>query len=142
MAHVLDVNGEFRTISALERNLTKTKQPREIFFTNEHLQHYLKPWIAHRMIDKPEPYDPLFIAPRGKGFDPNNLQQYIKRIYRRVGLPKLSSHSGRAATVKRCLNSGETLQFAAKVVGHRSVNTTSKYERYHSDEIAEKVGRM
>ena len=135
---VLDVmndDGSLKKQTFLYRDLTKTRQSRAIFLVDPVLIKYLKPYIKQRTMEHITSNSRLFVSTRGNDYNGNRLAQYIKRVYRSVGLPDLSSHSGRAATAKRFLSQGKTLKFVGTVLGHTSTATTAKYDRVRDDEV-------
>lgn len=138
---VMDDNGEIKNQSHLYRNLTKTRKCRTIFLADPNLKKYLLPYVQQRCLDTINSDSPLFVTPRGHKYTGNNLAQHIKRVYKEVGLPNLSSHSGRAATAKRYLSKGKTLKFVSEVLGHSSVATTAKYDRVSNDEILQAMAQ-
>ncbi len=142
ISDVMTDSGELKSSAFLYRDETKTRQAREIYLVHPIVKKYIEPYLKVRIQEKVKDKSPLFLAPRGGQFDGNNLQQYIKRVYKIVGLPKLSSHSGRAATAKRYLAKGKTLKFVGAILGHASTATTAKYDRVYNDEILSEMAEL
>lgn len=141
VSDVMHEDGSIKDKTFLFRDLTKTRKSRAIFLIHPILKKYLKPYLKQRLLDKLTTDSRLFVSARGNNYSGNNLAQYMKAIYKSVGLSQLSSHSGRAATAKRYLSQGKTLKFVGGILGHTSTATTAKYDRVGDDEILEELAK-
>lgn len=76
---------------------------------------------------------------------PNNMQQYIGRLYRSMGLHGCSSHSGRrsfiTAAARVANNFGCSLKDVQRIAGHKYIDTTERYVD-PSTQVAMLVGAL
>ena len=75
----------------------------------------------------------------------NNLQQYVGRLYRSMGLQGCSSHSGRrsfiTAAARAANNYGCSLKDVQRIAGHKYIDTTERYVD-PSTQVAMLVGAL
>lgn len=86
----------------------------------------------------PRGKSPVVLSARGwEAMSPNNLAQFLGRLYRRHGLDA-SSHSGRRSVITKLARTandhGCSLFDVMKVAGHKDIETTEAYV-VHSDKV-------
>ncbi len=98
------IDGEVQQETYLQshqtKNTTDKKEGRKVYLQHPKLQRALSEYISaisNEYSAKSISVDkrPLFLSARGLSISADSMVHIIKRIYRRHGLPTLSSHSGR-----------------------------------------------
>ncbi len=101
---------------------------------SSHTMLIIDEWLKARMDVPSLFYDPDTLEP----LKPNGLGQMLKRIARRIGVTgRISAHRWRDLFATEYIKAGGDLVTLAKLMGHKSVNTTADhYVGFTSDEIA------
>lgn len=76
----------------------------------------------------------------GRISDPIHLQNDLKKLKRKLGLPnevKISFHKLRHIYATYCLESGASLEFVRKTLGHHNLTVTKKYLHLSNDKLQE-----
>ena len=78
---------------------------------------------------------PLFGTQKRAAFSANTLCQTLNTLYRRAGLDRASSHSGRRSfiTTLASMGVGVGVRVLASLAGHRSIATTQLYIDVNDD---------
>jgi integrase len=155
VSDLITIGGEIRSEIALRAAITKGCKPRTVWLsvrTRSLLQCYIDHRLQHKQgVSLNAEYQGLipsscFIL-SSKGFpyslkakrrlmnDGNEKIYYasdtvellIREIYRKVGLKKASSHSGRRSLASKLNASNVPLETIARTLGHREIQTTLLY---------------
>jgi integrase/recombinase XerD len=128
---VLAEDGNVRNHFQVRRRDSKTNTNRDIYLSNPKLRRALKGYIDHRHKTEGPNITAgsfLFRSQKGGGFSPNSLQQMVKRLARKAGLPEtVSSHSGRRFFASRVLAAGTDVKSLSALLGHASVRQSISY---------------
>jgi integrase/recombinase XerD len=83
--------------------------------------------FRHKLIDMESAY--LFPAPSGDHISINSVQQYMRRLAKRIGLScsRCSPHVLRHTFATRAVANGANLFALKSIMGHSSLQTTAKY---------------
>lgn len=129
-----DVHGEggkIRKQFHVRKADSKTKVNREIFLSNPKLRQTVREYIKYRMeIEGPElnPTSFLFKSQKGSGFSANTMQQLVKRLCIKAGLPpEVSSHSGRRTFATKLIADGVDIKSVSTLLGHANIRQTCSY---------------
>ena len=77
--------------------------------------------------------DFVFTSDRGNHPDTADLRRALVRYYKRIGVPFKKFHAYRATFCTNLCKAGVPIQIASKLLGHKSVEVTSKYYTSVSD---------
>ncbi|NVJ93214.1 MAG: site-specific integrase [Methylocystaceae bacterium] len=128
---VLDTSGELRDHFQITRANSKTNTNREVFLTNPRVRRSVSRYIEQRQSEEGVAFNTnsfLFRSQKASAFTPNTMQQMIKRLFRRAGLPEsASSHSGRRGFATSLIARGIDLKSVSVLMGHATVNQTAAY---------------
>ncbi|OEJ64572.1 tyrosine-type recombinase/integrase [Magnetovibrio blakemorei] len=142
---VLNQNNAIRDHFQIRRANSKTNQNREVFLSNPKIQRALRTYLDWRRDHDPVAItqtSPLFRSQKGGAFTPNSLQQMMKRIFRRAGLPEsVSSHSGRRSFATKLITGGIDIKSVSVLMGHRNISQTSEYCQSNPDVLRSAVVR-
>lgn len=128
---VLNEDNSIKDHFQIKRANSKTNQNREVFLSNQKVRRALRAYIDYRcdhdrvaMV----PSSPLFRSQKGGAFTPNTMQQLMKRLFRRAGLPETtSSHSGRRSFATKLISHGTDIKSVSVLMGHKSISQTAAY---------------
>ncbi len=68
------------------------------------------------------------------------LEQVMREIYKKCGLPSASSHSGRKSLCTNAVISGVNIENVARILGHASPETTIDYVVIQPKRVEEMCG--
>ena len=71
--------------------------------------------------------DPLFITRSGKSILIRNIRQIINRCFREVEIQKATVNDLRNTFIAQQIISGASLEYIAKIVGHRRLSSTERF---------------
>lgn len=125
VSDVFDEKGVIRETVNLTRNMTKGQKQRFAYIVSETLQAALRNYIAIRKNSKRNGW--LFLTQSGLKFDPDTLQKWFGRLYKKAGITGASSHSGRRTFITRLIEQGADIKAVSRLAGHSNINTTSEY---------------
>ncbi|WP_419798854.1 MAG: tyrosine-type recombinase/integrase [Terasakiella sp.] len=128
---VMNADGEIRQQFQIKIANSKTKRNREVFLSNLHVRRAIQNYIDYRRATEGPDLNPnafLFRSQKGSGFSGNTMQQLVKNLFIKSGLPDTtSSHSGRRTFATRLINSGVGLKNLSTLMGHATVNQSAEY---------------
>lgn len=128
---VMAADGELRDHFQIKRANSKTRTNREVFLTNHKVRRSLITYLEFRREQDGDVFSyeaPLFRTQKGLRFTGNTMQQMLKRLFVKAGLPSsVSSHSGRRGFATRLISSGVDLKSVQVLMGHSSVGQTGQY---------------
>jgi len=112
----------------LERNIPLNKA------VKKSIDEYLK--------DRPdeEKNDHLFITRTGHPLLIRNIRQIISRCFREVGIEKATVNDLRNTFIAHQLRNGASVEYIAKLVGHRRLSSTERFLNIVKEEIQKKEG--
>ena len=120
---ILDGNGKVRDSFHLKADQAKGDKGRTIYLTNKKLRKNLEAYLAERGND---PNRHLFKSQK-TAFSANTMQMLIKRLYEKAGIKGAKSHSGRRTFATRLIEAGYDIKSVSVLMGHSSIQTTSRY---------------
>jgi len=82
-------------------------------------------YIKIREEGKPE--DPLFITRSGKSILIRNIRQIINRCFREVEIQKATVNDLRNTFIAQQIINGASLEYIARIVGHRRLSSTERF---------------
>jgi len=131
LSDVMDADGEIHHQFQIKIANSKTNRNREVFLSNQRVRRAIKSYINHRRATEGPDLHPdafLFRSQKGSGFTGNTMQQLVKRLFVKSGLPdSTSSYSGRRTFATRLINSGVGLKNLSSLMGHATVNQSAEY---------------
>lgn len=154
--HVLFANGKIKEEIHLPASICKLLKPRTVWLTNKTSREIIQQWIDHRLVKKwgisgraefqgliPESRflytvrgAPYSLQPKPRKLDSgmvreywacDSLEQAMREIYKKCGLPLASSHSGRKSLCTNAVVNGVPIETVARILGHASPETTIDY---------------
>lgn len=167
VADVLHPSGLIREEVSLRAEITKGCKQRLIYLTNPKIIAALERYIEWRKAKRfgcsldgkkyrgMMPKTKLILTWKGTGYGLNtkrvrnsegekveykaadSLQDYIKDLYRKAGMFKASSHSGRRTFASRLLESGEQLETIQALLGHSDLDHLEPYLEINQDTLRE-----
>lgn len=131
VSDVLSADGDIRDHFQIKKINSKTNQNREIFLTNQKVRRALEKYLQQRRDQEGLALNPsshLFKSQKASHFTPNTMQQLVKRLFRKTGIPEsASSHSGRRFFATNLISRGFDLKSVSVLMGHSNVNQTAQY---------------
>ena len=135
---ILDGNGKVRDSFHLKADQAKGDKGRTIYLTNKKLRKNLEAYLAERGND---PNRHLFKSQK-TAFSANTMQMLIKRLYEKAGIKGAKSHSGRRTFATRLIEAGYDIKSVSVLMGHSSIQTTSRYINENPVRLAEMVANL
>ena len=139
---LINEKGELRERGELTRRQTKTNNWRTLYWLHPGIKKYVLPYIKARLYAGANRSDLLFEKRTGGAYRASNLAMWMKRTYRKLGLPDCSSHSGRAGMITHLIDATGNVKLAQMAVGHTNVKTTLRYQRVTEDQIMKTLRSM
>lgn len=87
-----------------------------------------------------EKNDHLFITRTGHPLLIRNIRQIISRCFREVGIEKATVNDFRNTFIAHQLKNGASVEYIARLVGHRRLSSTERFLNVVKDEIQKKEG--
>jgi len=87
-----------------------------------------------------EKSDHLFITRTGHPLLIRNIRQIISRCFREVGIEKATVNDFRNTFIAHQLKNGASVEYIAKLVGHRRLSSTERFLNIVKEEIQKKEG--
>ena len=84
--------------------------------------------------------DHLFITRTGQPLLIRNIRQIISRCFREVGIEKATVNDLRNTFIAHQLKNGASVEYIAKLVGHRRLSSTERFLNIVKEEIQKKEG--
>lgn len=84
--------------------------------------------------------DHLFITRTGQSLLIRNIRQIISRCFREVGIEKATVNDLRNTFIAHQLKNGASVEYIAKLVGHRRLSSTERFLNIVKEEIQKKEG--
>ena len=101
------------------------KTPARDIPLNKSAKKAINEYIKTRGEGKPE--DPLFITRSGKSILIRNIRQIVNRCFREVEIEKATVNDLRNTFIAQQIISGASLEYIAKIVGHRRLSSTERF---------------
>ena len=92
---------------------------------NKSAKKAINEYIKIREQGKPE--DPLFITRSGKSILIRNIRQIINRCFKEVEIQKATVNDLRNTFIAQQIGNGTSLEYIAKIVGHRRLSSTERF---------------
>ena len=86
--------------------------------------------------------DRIFIGQHGEKICPRIVQRFVARYAKDAGLENISPHALRHTFAKSLLDSGASLNEVAKLLGHKSLDSTARYTQPSEADLQIAVERM
>jgi len=112
------------------------KTPARNIPLNKSVKRALTEYIKARGEGKTE--DPLFITRSGKSILIRNIRQIINRCFREVEIQKATVNDLRNTFIAQQIVSGASLEYIAKIVGHRRLSSTERFLNLVKEETQKK----
>lgn len=123
ISDILDSSG--KVLGFINLKVTKGQKMRTVYIPDT-LRNILSLYLS--TFDKPLKFnEALFRSQKGSNFTPNTMQCLLKRIYVKCSLTNCSSHTGRRSFATRLIEEGADIKAVSSLMGHSSINMTSKY---------------
>ncbi|MDO8741565.1 MAG: tyrosine-type recombinase/integrase, partial [Candidatus Roizmanbacteria bacterium] len=87
-----------------------------------------------------EKSDHLFITRTGHPLLIRNIRQIISRCFREVGIEKATVNDLRNTFIAHQLKNGTSVEYIAKLVGHRRLSSTERFLNIVKEDIQKKEG--
>jgi len=84
--------------------------------------------------------DHLFITRTGQPLLIRNIRQIISRCFREVGIEKATVNDLRNTFIAHQLKNGASVEYIAKLVGHRRLSSTERFLNIVKEEVQKKEG--
>lgn len=121
LSSVLDSQGRIKP----EMEITgKGDFCRTVYLSNKKLKKNLAEYLATRESENLN--RPLFLSQKDR-FCSSSLQRVFKTLYHKAGINGASSHSGRRTFVTKLIENGFDIKSVSILMGHRSIQMTSRY---------------
>lgn len=137
VSDILSADGGIRDHFQIKKINSKTNKNREVFLTNPRVRRSLEKYLQQRRDLEGVAFNTsshLFRSQKGASFTANTMQQLVKRLFRKSGLPETaSSHSGRRGFATALISSGVDLKSVSVLMGHSNVNQTAQYAQENPD---------
>jgi len=142
-------DGELLTETYLEpdqtKNTTDKKDGRKVYLSHPKLRDALNEYVSVETKQNRETdrvlKRPLFLSSKNLTISADSMVHIIKRAYRKVGYPNLSSHSGRryfATMLGREVNNAKELQ---EYGGWKSIQMAYRYVETNEKEMKERLNK-
>jgi site-specific recombinase XerD len=112
------------------------KTPARDIPLNKSAKRALTEYVKARGEGKAE--DPLFITRSGKSILIRNIRQIINRCFREVEIQKATVNDLRNTFIAQQIVNGASLEYIAKIVGHRRLSSTERFLTLVKDEAKKK----
>lgn len=112
------------------------KTPERDIPLNKSVKKALAEYIKARGEGKGE--DPLFITRSGKSILIRNIRQIINRCFREVEIQKATVNDLRNTFIAQQILAGASLEYIAKIVGHRRLSSTERFLNLVKEETQKK----
>ena len=86
--------------------------------------------------------DRVFIGQRGEPVQPRIVQRMVARYAKEAGLEDVTPHTLKHTYSKSLLDSGASLVEVSKLLGHKSLDSTTRYTQPSDMELQDAVERM
>ncbi|PIY72529.1 hypothetical protein COY87_00495 [Candidatus Roizmanbacteria bacterium CG_4_10_14_0_8_um_filter_33_9] len=118
------------------------KNPAREIPLNKSAKKALGEYIKVRDSEAKDPH--LFITRSGKPILIRNIRQIINRCFREVGIEKATVNDLRNTFIAQQLLNGASLEYIAKIVGHRRLSSTERFLNMVKEEVTkkEKLGEL
>lgn len=109
---------------------------------NKSAKKALGEYIKVRDSEAKDPH--LFITRSGKPILIRNIRQIINRCFREVEIEKATVNDLRNTFIAQQLLNGASLEYIAKIVGHRRLSSTERFLNMVKEEVTkkEKLGEL
>ena len=126
--------GDVKETGLYIKNYGKT--PAREIPLNKSVRRAINEYMKARESGKPE--DPLFITRSGKSILIRNIRQIINRCFREVEIQKATVNDLRNTFIAQQIVSGASLEYIARIVGHRRLSSTERFLTMVKDETQKK----
>ena len=139
--------GELLTETYLEadqtKNTTDNKDGRKVYLSHPKLRDALNEYVSveTKKFKSEVLKRPLFLSSKNLSISADSMVHIIKRAYRKVGYPNLSSHSGRryfATKLGSEVNNAKELQ---EYGGWKSIQMAYKYVETNEEEMKDRLNK-
>ncbi len=134
---ITDVSISERKGSVLVRNGKGRKQ--RVVTLGSEIRKELTDWLEMRPMAST---DYLFIGQKGEPIHPRVVQRLIERYAEEAGLENVTPHVLRHTFARELLDCGASTFEVAKLLGHSSLDSTSRYVMPSEDDLQNVVERM
>ncbi len=120
--NVVDGSGKIKETFILGNDQSKgSNGGRTIYLTNKTVRKNLQAYLDTRDSGT------MLFQSQKSGFCPNSLQQVFKRMYVKAEIDGAKSHSGRRTFATRLIQAGYDIKSVSLLMGHKSIQMTSRY---------------
>ena len=103
---------------------------------NKSVKKAISEYVKAREVGKSE--DPLFITRSGKAILIRNIRQIINRCFREVEIQKATVNDLRNTFIAQQIVAGASLEYIARIVGHRRLSSTERFLNLVKEETQKK----
>lgn len=105
---------------------------------NKAVKKSIEDYLGDRTIQNKDDY--LFITRTGHPLLIRNIRQIISRCFREVGIEKATVNDFRNTFIAHQLKNGASVEYIAKLVGHRRLSSTERFLNIVKEDIQKKEG--
>lgn len=121
-------NIDFRTGECVV--LGKGNKERTVYLNNKSM-YYLERYLGN-FVDADRP---LFMNARGRGMTKQNIEELMRIIGKRAGVPKVHPHRFRRTMATNAMKRGMPVQYIQVILGHSKLDTTMIYCIYDKEVV-------
>lgn len=105
---------------------------------NKAVKKSIDDYLKNRSVQKTDGH--LFITRTGNPLLIRNIRQIISRCFREVGIEKATVNDFRNTFIAHQLKNGASVEYIARLVGHRRLSSTERFLNVVKEEIQKKEG--
>ena len=126
ISNVVGADESIKDSFHLDRDNTKGDRGRTVYLSNKGLRKRLQAYIDSRDTGCVDSGTMLFKSQK-KSFCSQSIQNLFRKLYGDAGLEGCSSHSGRRTFATNLIMKGYDIKSVSVLMGHSSIQMTSKY---------------
>lgn len=128
---IVDDSGQLRDHFQIFKRHSKTNRNRDVYLTNTKVRRALQDHVDDcRQMNggTVNMNSVVFRTQKNLAFTGNTLQQMLKRLFVKAGMPDtVKSHSGRRTFATTLIENGTDIKSVALLMGHANVSQTAQY---------------
>ncbi len=138
ISDVIGADGSVKDSFHLDKSNTKGDRGRAVYLSNKGLRKRLKAYLDTRDTSR----DEMLFKSQKKSFSSQSVQNLLRKLYTDCGLEGCSSHSGRRSFCTNLIMKGYDIKSVSVLMGHSSIQMTSKYIQENPVMMADMVASL